>query len=130
MIRGGGEGTPQNGFSNYSSLGFYGMKGTLTGAVNNYPALTSGVWMTGQGAATGSWKYYTIDVPAGKSMVKFSINGYNGDADMFVAQGALPTASSYRCKSDGPSSIETCSLGSPAATATTWACTRTRPIRT
>jgi len=115
VIRGGAEGTPQNGFSNYSSLGWYGMKGTLTGAVSSYPALTSGVWLTGQGAATGSWKYYTFDVPAGKSMVKFSINGYNGDADMFVRQGGLPTGSSYNCKSDGPTSIETCSIGSPAA---------------
>ncbi|HEU4777024.1 MAG TPA: pre-peptidase C-terminal domain-containing protein [Telluria sp.] len=115
VIRGGAEGTPQNGFSNYSSLGFYGMKGSLTGAVTSYPALTSGVWLTGQGAATGAWKYYTIDVPAGKSMVKFSINGYNGDADMFVRQGGLPTGSSYNCKSDGPTSIETCSLSAPAA---------------
>jgi hypothetical protein len=115
VIRGGAEGTPQNGFSNYSSLGFYGMKGTLTGAVNTYPVLTSGVWLTKQGAATGSWKYYTLDVPAGKTTVKFSINGYNGDADMFVRQGSLPTGSSYNCKSDGPTSIETCSIGSPAA---------------
>jgi hypothetical protein len=115
VIRGGAEGTPQNGFSNYSSLGWYGMKGTLTGAVSGYPALTPGVWMTGQGAATGAWKYYTIDVPAGKSSVKFSINGYNGDADMFVKLGGLPTGSSYSCKSDGPTSVETCSLGSPAA---------------
>lgn len=115
VVRGGAEGTPANGFSNYSSLGFYGMKGTLTGATTTYPALTNGTWLTGQGASTGGWKYFTIDVPAGKSTVKFSINGYNGDADMFVRQGALPTASSFNCKSDGPTSIETCSLGSPAA---------------
>ncbi len=33
VIKGGAEGTPANGFSNYSSLGYYGLKGTLTGAV-------------------------------------------------------------------------------------------------
>ena len=33
IIKGGAEGTPQNGFSNYSSLGFYGITGTITGAV-------------------------------------------------------------------------------------------------
>jgi hypothetical protein len=115
VVRGGAEGTPQAGFSNYSSLGFYGMKGTLTGATTNYPALTNGVWLTGQGASTGGWKYFTIDVPAGKSTVKFSINGYNGDADMFVRQGSLPTTSTYGCKSDSPTSKETCSLGSPVA---------------
>lgn len=115
VVRGGAEGTPANGFSNYSSLGFYGIKGTLTGAVTTYPALTNGVWLTGQGASTGGWKYYTIDVPAGKTSVKFSINGYNGDADMFVRLGSLPTATTFNCKSDGPTSAETCSLGTPAA---------------
>ena len=33
IIQGGAESTPQTGFSNYSSLGYYGMEGTLTGAV-------------------------------------------------------------------------------------------------
>ena len=33
VIKGGAEGTPANGFSNYSSLGYYGMKGTLSGTV-------------------------------------------------------------------------------------------------
>jgi len=115
VIRGGAEGTPQNGFSAYSSLGYYGMKGTLTGAVTTYPALSNGVWLTGQAAATGSWKYFTIDVPAGKTTVKFSLSGANGDADMFVRLGNLPNGTTYNCKSDGPTSVETCSIGSPAA---------------
>jgi hypothetical protein len=33
VIQGGAELTPQTGFSNYCSLGFYGMEGTLTGAI-------------------------------------------------------------------------------------------------
>ena len=33
IIKGGAEGTPQNGFSNYSSLGYYGISGTITGVV-------------------------------------------------------------------------------------------------
>jgi hypothetical protein len=33
IIKGGAEGTPQNGFSNYSSLGFYGISGTITGGI-------------------------------------------------------------------------------------------------
>jgi hypothetical protein len=32
IIKGGAEGSPQNGFSNYSSLGYYGISGTITGA--------------------------------------------------------------------------------------------------
>ena len=31
IIKGGAEGTPQNGFSNYSSLGYYGISGSITG---------------------------------------------------------------------------------------------------
>lgn len=33
VIQGGSELTPQTGFSNYSSLGYYGIEGTITGAV-------------------------------------------------------------------------------------------------
>ncbi len=115
VVRGGAEGTPANGFSNYSSLGYYGMKGTLSGAVSGYPVLTNNVALTGQGAAAGAWKYYTIDVPAGRSWVQFTLSGNNGDADMFTQLGALPTGSSYRCKSDGPNSVESCVLNAPAA---------------
>ena len=116
VVRGGAEGTPQNGFSNYSSLGWYGMKGTLSGAVNSgYPVLTSGVALTGQSSAAGGWKYFQIDVPAGKTNVAFSLSGANGDADMFARAGSIPTSSVFGCKSDGPNSVENCSLGSPAA---------------
>jgi hypothetical protein len=116
VIRGGAEGTPANGFSNYSSLGWYGIQGSLPGdAVPQYPALSNGVALGGQGASTGAWNYYTIDVPAGKSSVAFSLNGANGDADMFVKLGGVPSGSSYNCKSDGPSSVESCALSAPAA---------------
>ena len=32
IVKGGAEGTPENGFSSYASLGFYGISGTITGA--------------------------------------------------------------------------------------------------
>ncbi|MDM5176074.1 pre-peptidase C-terminal domain-containing protein [Massilia sp. DJPM01] len=115
VVRGGAEGTPANGFSSYSSLGWYAMKGTLTGAGGGYPVLSNGVALGGQGAATGSWNYFTIDVPAGKTQVAFALNGGNGDADMFVKLGGTPTTASYNCKSDGPSSVENCSINAPAA---------------
>ena len=47
--------------------------------------------------------------------MKFSVNGGNGDADMFAKLGAIPSASSYNCKSDGPTSVESCTLSAPAA---------------
>ncbi|MBI3230175.1 MAG: pre-peptidase C-terminal domain-containing protein [Burkholderiales bacterium] len=118
VIKGGAEGTPKNGFSNYSSLGYYAMKGTLSGGgtpPSTDPVLSSNVWLGGQTGATGSWKYYVIDVPSGMSYASFYINGNSGDADMFVAAGSHPSKTAYKCKSDGPSSIESCSISSPAA---------------
>lgn len=119
VIRGGAEGTPQNGFSNYSSLGYYAMKGTLSGSVTppppTDPVLSSGVPITGLSAAAGDWKYFVIDVPAGNSSVKFAINGNNGDTDLFAQVGARPTNSAYKCKSDGPTSVESCTITAPAA---------------
>lgn len=116
VVRGGAEGTPANGFSSYSSLGWYGIKGTLAGAGGTgYPVLNNGVALAGQGAATGGWQYFTIDVPAGKTQVAFGLNGGNGDADMFVKLGGTPTTASYNCKSDGPSSVENCTVNAPAA---------------
>lgn len=116
VIAGGAEGTPSNGFSNYSSLGYYGMKGTLTGSTP--PAdimLTSGVALTNQSAATGTWKYYAIDVPAGKTSIVFNVNGANGDADIYSQLSVKPTTSSYKCKSDGSTSVETCTVNAPSA---------------
>jgi MYXO-CTERM domain-containing protein len=44
IIKGGAEGTPSNGFSNYSSLAHYGVEGTITGASAS----------TGSGGTTGT----------------------------------------------------------------------------
>jgi hypothetical protein len=92
------------------------MKGSLTGTIGStYPALSNGVAVTGVGASTGTWNIYTIDVPAGKTSVTFTLNGANGDADLFAKLGAVPTTSSYNCKSDGPTSVESCTVSSPVA---------------
>ena len=51
VIKGGGEGTPANGFSNYSSVGFYAIEGTLTG-----PSLRDPVAQVGSAAwALAGW---------------------------------------------------------------------------
>lgn len=119
VIKGGAEGTPAAGFSNYSSLGYYAIKGTIGGSVveppSGDPVLSSGVPVTGQTAAAGVWKYFVIDVPAGNSSVKFAISGSNGDADLFAQVGVRPTSSAYKCKSDGSSSVESCTITAPAA---------------
>lgn len=50
VIAGGAEGTPSNGFSTYSSIGYYGIKGTIDGAGNTGGAGGSG----GAGGTGGS----------------------------------------------------------------------------
>lgn len=116
VIAGGAEGTPSNGFSNYSSLGYYGMKGSLVGSTPPVDVmLTSGVGLANQSAFTGTWKYYAIDVPAGKTSVVFNINGANGDADLYSQLSVKPTTTAFKCKSDGATSIETCTVNAPAA---------------
>lgn len=116
VVAGGAEGTPANGFSNYSSLGYYAMSGTLVGSTPPVDVvLTSGVPLSGQSASAGTWKYYAIDVPSGKTNVVFSINGANGDADLFSQLTVKPTTTAYKCKSDGSTSIETCTVSAPAA---------------
>jgi hypothetical protein len=118
VIKGGAEGTPQNGFSNYSSLGYYAMKGTLSGSVTppaGDPVISSGVPVTGLSGAAGSWKYYVIDVPAGSSSLKVTTIGSSGDADMYVQLGARPTTAASVCKSTAPATTETCTINAPAA---------------
>jgi MYXO-CTERM domain-containing protein len=58
VIKGGAEGTPANGFSNYSSVGFYAIDGTVTGAIDTGPGggsggMGGGAGMGGMGGATG-----------------------------------------------------------------------------
>lgn len=116
-IQGGAEGTPQNGFSNYSSVGYYALKGSLTGGVPDTPPtpLNSGVPVANQSAATGNWTYYAITLPSAASKLTVTLQGGNGDADLFVQKTAKPSTSSYACKSDGSTSNESCAITAPAA---------------
>jgi vibriolysin len=77
-------------------------------------ALTSGVPVTISGAKD-SFTYFSIVVPAGASSLSVTTAGSNGDADLFVKLGALPSNTSYDKKSDSSSSNETVSYTSPAA---------------
>jgi hypothetical protein len=54
-------------------------------------------------------------VPAGKTSIVFSTNGANGDADLFTQLTSKPTTTVYKCKSDGATSVESCTVNAPAA---------------
>jgi MYXO-CTERM domain-containing protein len=55
VVRGAAEGTPADGFSNYSSLGYYGIRGTVTGAVTGggMGGMAGSAGMAGAGAGAG-----------------------------------------------------------------------------
>ncbi|MCQ4167306.1 proprotein convertase P-domain-containing protein [Tahibacter harae] len=78
-------------------------------------ALTRGVALTGQSAATNTSLAYTLAVPAGATNLTFTTSGGSGDADMFVRFGSAPTTTTYDCKSEGSTNAETCTIAAPSA---------------
>ncbi|MCP3144980.1 PPC domain-containing protein [Pyxidicoccus xibeiensis] len=77
--------------------------------------LVNGQPVTALSGASSSLRYFTLDVPAGQSLLKVTLAGGTGDADLYVKQAALPTTSSYDCRSMAGGSTETCSVTSPLA---------------
>ncbi|MCY1015070.1 M4 family metallopeptidase [Pyxidicoccus sp. MSG2] len=71
--------------------------------------LTNGVATTGISGASGSQKFYCIDVPASKAS-SFVLSGGTGDADMYVKYNAAPTTSSYDCRPYLSGNNESCSI--------------------
>lgn len=54
VVRGASEGTPANGFSNYSSLGYYGIRGSVTGAVTGSAGMAGTGGIGGMGGSAGT----------------------------------------------------------------------------
>jgi len=78
--------------------------------------LCSGTAVALPSVATGGVSStYTIDVPAGKTSVVFTISGGTGDADLYVKLGSAPTSSSYGCRPYLTGNSETCTFNSPTA---------------
>ena len=50
---------------------------------------------TGLSGASGSEKFFKIDVPFGQDMLKIAISGGTGDVDMYVKKGSKPSATSW-----------------------------------
>jgi subtilisin family serine protease len=88
------------------------------------PTLTSGVARSDTNGGVGTWKYYKIQVPAGKAQLKVDLAGTascplfgscNPDLDVFVRKGVKPTTATYNCKSDGSTANESCTVANPGA---------------
>lgn len=77
--------------------------------VNGTPQLVPGVAVTGLADVAGGTKQYRVDVAAG-SVLNITLNGGQGDADLFVRYGQPASDSSYDCKSTGSGNNEACSI--------------------
>lgn len=77
--------------------------------------LQNGVAKTGLSAPLNGSLDFTMVVPAGASNLKFVTSGGSGDVDVYAKLGSAPTTSSYTCKSDTPSTTETCTISNVQA---------------
>lgn len=97
----------------YSTFSGVSLKGSYTEAGAGGTASK-----TNLSGATGSWKHYTLAVPAGMSSLSVKMSGGTGDADLYVRKGSQPTTSSYDCRPYKTGNTETCTISNPAAA--TW----------
>ena len=86
---------------------------TVTEPTGN--VLNNGDTVTNQGASTGGWIYYTINLPTGATNLSVSLSGSNGDADMYLRHNSQPTTSVNDCSSTSSNSNESCTVASPAS---------------
>lgn len=78
--------------------------GSCTPGNNNQSSLSG---------STGSWKHYTIDVPACATNLTVTMSGGTGDADLYTRFGAQPTTSAYDCRPYASGNSEDCSVSNP-----------------
>jgi hypothetical protein len=94
------------------------LKATYTPVPEQVTALQSGVAVTGLSGASGSEKFFKIDVPAGQDLLKVEMSGGTGDVDLYVRKGSKPTVASYDYRPYLIGNNETVEVANPAAA--TW----------
>ncbi|MEJ1368392.1 MAG: M4 family metallopeptidase [Candidatus Sedimenticola sp. (ex Thyasira tokunagai)] len=92
-------------FSGVSIIGSYN-EGTPGDPINET--------ITDISLSQGEWKYYTVDLKAEYANLNVTISGGNGDADIYLLQGAQPTTRSYDCRPYANGNEENCSVNDPA----------------
>ncbi|MEP4891388.1 MAG: S8 family serine peptidase [Aliiglaciecola sp.] len=98
------------GYSAYSGVSIQADYTESTGGGGNDGSLTV---IENISASRYSWVYYTVDVPAGSSVLNVSTAGGSGDADLYVRYGSNPTTGNYDCRPYKNGNTESCSYSSP-----------------
>ncbi len=124
----GGTSTTANPSHTYAAAGTYTVTLTVTdddgatGSTQQSVTVSSsgadGFTVTSLSGSKGTWKYYSITVPAGMARLEISISGGTGDADLYVRKGAQPTTTLYDYRPYLSGNNESVTVSSPAAA--TW----------
>lgn len=77
--------------------------------------ITANVAKTGLAGDQGSESFYVLDLATPPSTLKFATSGGNGDLDMYVKYGSVPSTTVADCKSETVGNVETCNISAPAA---------------
>lgn len=99
------------GYTNYSNVRLLANLGATSGAV----AISSGVPVTGIAGGAGSFRMFSILVPSGAASLTVTLEGPNGDADLYLRQGSFPLLNQYDQASFDPASSESVLQASPQA---------------
>jgi len=103
-----------HGYSSYSTS-ITGSFITGNGGCSAAGCLDNNIAKTNLSGGAGSDSFYQIDVPANSSL-SVQMSGGNGDADLYVKQGAKPTDVNYDCRPYQNGNAETCNISVNQAT--------------
>jgi pre-peptidase len=107
-----------NGYAAYSGVTLVASYSTGGGGGGGGSVLSNGVPVSNLSGTSGSWQYFTLSVPSGKTSMTIKISGGSGDADLYVRYGAQPTTSTWDYRPYLYGNNETVNVSSP--TAGTW----------
>lgn len=120
--------TTQNPVYSYSADGTYNVSLTVTdnnGATDTSvqavtvadtgSETTGGFTETGLSPAAGSNLSYTIEVPAGATLLEVSTSGGTGNVDLAINFDSAPNASNNECLERAAGNEHTCSVSNPSA---------------
>ncbi len=81
---------------------------SLTIDTPDYPLLKNNEPIDNLSGNKGSTQYFKVEIPYNTSQLKVRIFGNQGDADLYVLQGEIPTENNYDCRPYRWGSYESC----------------------